>query len=316
MTRQISAAEVANMFSEGIEAEPRQTRAALMRARNQRFAETLAQRFKRNILGLAYACHPKRIAAVPALLAFVARDWCVGPAGLPDPEKALARPDGLCGLVHDLSPDTMLDAYARGVFASKHCGPLKYWAPAQRTCVDPARLKVNKNVQRLLRRGDFTVTFDFDFAAVALACAMPRPGHLPLTWLTQPMLTAFADLHDAGHAHSFEVWDKAGTLVGGGFGVAVGRVFVTESQFSCVSNASKVGFAELNRHLASWGFVLNDCKYHTPTLEGMGFAPLARAQYNRVLLDNLGFAAERQWRFAPAVNLQAQPPSAKLKRAA
>jgi leucyl/phenylalanyl-tRNA---protein transferase len=312
MQMQIAAPHVARLFSEGVEAEPPKTRAAQMRQRAKRFKETLGQRLTRNILGLAYALRPKRLADAPALLSFVARARLVGQAGLPDPEAALSRPDGLCGLAYDLSPGAMLDAYARGIFAWKHCGPLKLWAPAQRYCVTPTKLKVNKNVARLLRRGDFTVSFDRAFDSVVLACASRRPKRPPLTWLTPEMMIAFANLHDEGHAHSFEVWDKSGALVGGGFGVAVGRVFVTESQFSRVSNASKVGFTELNRCLAGWGFVLNDCKYYTPALEEMGFADMPRAEYNELLRDNLGFGKTGRWRFvAPPVAVPE-----KLKRAA
>ena len=138
MTRQIALAQVASLFSEGLEAEPPKTRAALTRQRAERFKETLRQRLTRNLLGLAYACQPKRVAGVPALLSFVARQWLIAPAGLPDPEIALSNPDGLCGLVRDLAPAAMLDAYARGIFAWKHCGPVKLWAPAQRYCLHPA----------------------------------------------------------------------------------------------------------------------------------------------------------------------------------
>ena len=314
MRMQISAAHVAGMFSEGLEADPPKTRTMLMRERASRFRETFSQRLTRNILGLAYALRPRRISDIPALLGFIARARVVGEAGLPDPETALARPDGLCGLARDLAPSAMLEAYARGIFAFKHCGPLKLWAPAQRFCMAPDKMKVNKNVARLLRRGDFSVTFDHAFDDVVLACAGRRPRRPPLTWLTPQMMTAFADLHDEGHAHSFEVWDKSGALVGGGFGVAVGRVFVTESQFSRVSNASKIGFTELNRCLSSWGFVLNDCKYHTPTLEEMGFSNMPRAAYNELLRDNLGYGKVGRWRFQTAAAIAAAPQH--LKRAA
>ena len=299
MASQIALSQVAAMFSERIEAEPPRSRATLQRRRALRFTETLTQRLTRNVLGLAYACHPERIRELPALMRFVARAWTSAPAGLPDSRHALAAPDGLCGLMRDLTPATLLDAYARGLYAWKHCGPLKYWAPAQRFSSHPAAVTGNKNVRRIMRRGDFSVTFDRDFESVLLACAGRRPKRPPLTWLTPQMMTAFADLYDEGHAHSFEVWDRDGKLVGGGFGIAVGRVFVTESQFSRVSNASKAGFAELNRHLADWGFVLNDCKHSTPVLEEMGFTALPRETYERLLVENLGFAKPGHWRCTP-----------------
>jgi leucyl/phenylalanyl-tRNA---protein transferase len=96
----------------------------------------------------------------------------------------------------------------------------------------------------------------------------------------------YTDLFDQGHAHSFEVWDADGKLVGGGYGVSVGRVFVTESQFSLAPNTSKMGFAVLNYHLAKWGYVLNDGKDFTPTIDSMGFRTILRAEYEHILAES------------------------------
>ncbi|MGZ5890108.1 MAG: leucyl/phenylalanyl-tRNA--protein transferase, partial [Hyphomicrobium sp.] len=95
-----------------------------------------------------------------------------------------------------------------------------------------------------------------------------------------------------GHAHSFEVWSEDGRLVGGGYGIAVGRIFFTESQFSRESNTSKMGFATLNHHLAKWGFLVNDGKQHTPVIEAMGFREIPRAEFE-ALLDEHGTAVVR-----------------------
>jgi leucyl/phenylalanyl-tRNA--protein transferase len=134
-----------------------------------------------------------------------------------------------------------------------------------------------------MRQGKYTVTFDRDFEGVIKTCAERREGRWHVTWITPRIMRAYAALYDAGHAHSFEVWNEAGQLVGGGYGVAVGGIFFTESQFSLEPNTSKLGFAVLNWHLAKWGYTLNDGKRVTPTILDMGFRLIPRAEFQRHL---------------------------------
>jgi leucyl/phenylalanyl-tRNA--protein transferase len=109
-----------------------------------------------------------------------------------------------------------------------------------------------------------------------------------LTWITPPIMRAYAELYDAGYVHSFEVWNKAGELVGGGYGVVLGGVFVIESQFSHASNTSKIGFSVLNWHLAKWGFLMCDNKLPTPATLQMGFRIIPRGEYLSDLARALG----------------------------
>jgi leucyl/phenylalanyl-tRNA--protein transferase len=141
--------------------------------------------------------------------------------------------------------------------------------------------RVEKTVRRLLRNGRFGVTFDRAFAEVVRGCASPRSGGTPLTWITPHVQALFAQAHADGHAHSVEVWE-GGTLVGGAFGLAVGRVFFTESQFHTARDASKIGFAVLNRHLQAWGFVCNDGKHPTRFLTDCGMLPMTREEFGAI----------------------------------
>lgn len=131
-------------------------------------------------------------------------------------------------------------------------------------------------------------------------------------------MAAYAEAFEAGDAHSFEVWSPSGDLVGGGFGVAYGRLFTTESQFSWAPNTSKIGFTVLNWHLARWGFVLNDGKQFTPTIDGMGFRPIPRAEFV-ALCDRHGRTPIRPGRWTPEADLatiSAWKPADEASRAA
>jgi leucyl/phenylalanyl-tRNA---protein transferase len=138
---------------------------------------------------------------------------------------------------------------------------------------------VSKRVRAIMRQSKYTVTFDQDFESVIVSCAGRRRGRWHLTWITPRIMHAYARLYDEGHVHSFEVWNNDGVLVGGGYGVAIGRAFIIESQFFREPNASKIGFAVLAWHLAQWGFVLCDNKWLTPTTEQMGFVTLPRQEF-------------------------------------
>lgn len=270
--------------------------------RPPRFQETPQEAARRIGLGIAYALRAKRIAGVPALLGFTARRLLTGDRRLPQASEALDLPDGLCGLVSDLDTPTLIEAYARGVYPFAHLGPLKWWSPRERMVLFFPEFHIAKRLRRQIRNDGVTVTFDTAFETVVQACAKPRTGKVPLTWITPRIMAAYADAFEAGDAHSFEVWDKAGDLVGGGFGLAYGALFTTESQFSWAPNTSKIGFTVLNWHLARWGFVLNDGKQFTPTIDGMGFRAIPRAEFV-ALCDRHGRGPGRAGRWSVEADL-------------
>jgi leucyl/phenylalanyl-tRNA--protein transferase len=244
-----------------------------------RFHETLEERARRWALGTAYALRPNRVRGVVPLLGFTALRLATGNRAMPHASDALDLPDGLCGLVSDLETGTLLEGYRRGIFPFCHLGPLKWWSPRERMVLFFPDLHIAKRLRRQIRNGGYRVTFDTDFDRVIRACARPRTGKVPLTWITPRIMRAYTAAFDAGYAHSFEVWNDKDQLAGGGFGLAYGRMFSTESQFSTEPNTSKIGFTVLNWHLAMWGFTLNDGKYFTPTIDGMGFHTIPRDMF-------------------------------------
>ena len=247
---------------------------------------SVAERLRQWLYGVAYALKPSRLSAVPNVLALTARHYCGFGSKrgvLPNPDSALRCPDGLAGICTDMSVATLRDAYARGLFPWSHIGPQKWWAPRERMALFIENFRMEKTIRRRLRQQEFTVTFDRDFAGVIEACAEPRPGRVPLTWIRADVIDAYSKAFDAGLAHSVEVWNEAGELVGGAYGLAVGRVFFTESQFTRQRDASKVGFAVLNCHLQRWGYVLNDGKHLTGYLSQLGFSLVPRPAFNALL---------------------------------
>lgn len=201
---------------------------------------------------------------------------------LPGAELALSEPNGLLAAGGSLRPNTLLGAYQHGIFPWYSRGqPLLWWAPNPRTVFWPAQFHVSRSLARTLARGEFSVSFDRDFAAVIHACGPARtpPGD---TWITPAMLRAYTALHALGHAHSVECW-RAGELVGGVYGVAVGQVFFGESMFSRMSNASKVALAVLCRQLVEWGYALMDCQMESAHLSSLGAQEISRPDFTRLL---------------------------------
>ncbi len=249
-------------------------RAALFRESPRDIAERIA-------LGLVWSAVPKRIERLPGLARVWLRDTFGGGVALPDPRAA--GKGGIAGIARDLSVETLLGAYSRTLYPWGHVGPFKWLSTDERCVLFFDELHIAKRLRRQMRQNEYRVTFDQDFEGVMAACAERRPGRWHLTWLRPKLMHAFADLYDAGHAHSFEVWNKDGALVGGGYGVAVNGVFFTESQFSRESNTSKMGFTLFNWHLKKWGFLLNDGKDPTPTINEMNFRMISRAELQAIL---------------------------------
>ncbi|XKE44259.1 leucyl/phenylalanyl-tRNA--protein transferase [Halomonas organivorans] len=200
------------------------------------------------------------------------------PVRFPPVSTALDEPGGLLAAGGNLSPAWLLTAYRHGIFPWYGEGqPILWWSPDPRMVLFPGEIRVRRSLAKRLRNGGFRVVADSAFDAVVAACAAPRHGQ-PGTWITDEMREAYGRLHALGAAHSVEVW-KAGELVGGLYGVALGPVFFGESMFSRVADASKVALVALARAMASEGGRLIDCQMHTAHLASLGARDIARAEF-------------------------------------
>lgn len=194
------------------------------------------------------------------------------------PDPALADPSGLLGVGGDLDPDRLLLAYRQGIFPWYPDGPVLWWSPDPRTVLWTDRLVVQRSLAKRVRQERYRLTLDRAFEEVVERCArVPRPGQNG-TWITPEMKAAYGQLHALGHAHSVEAWEGE-TLVGGLYGVAVGRLFAGESMFADRPDASKIAFVHLVRQLEAWGFPLVDCQVRTAHLERFGAEEMARDEY-------------------------------------
>lgn len=200
-------------------------------------------------------------------------------SGFPDPATALRVPNGLLAAGGDLQPERLLRAYQLGIFpwfdASQ---PPLWWTPDPRMVLVPDELHVSRSLRKVLAKTELQVSSDTDFAGVMGACAAPRAGSNG-TWITPDMLAAYRRLFELGYAHSVEVRDPVGELVGGLYGIALGKVFFGESMFSRSSNASKIAFVHLVRALAAGGFHLIDCQVANPHLESLGARNIPRREF-------------------------------------
>jgi leucyl/phenylalanyl-tRNA--protein transferase len=204
------------------------------------------------------------------------------PDAFPDPQRALREPDGLLAVGGDLAPERLLAAYRRGIFPWFEAGqPVLWWSPDPRAVLRPDELKVSTSLRKSLRSARLEITLDSAFAAVIRGCAQPRPRQRG-TWLTDEMVSAYERLHALGHAHSVEV-RRDGELVGGLYGVAIGRVFFGESMFSSVRDASKVALCHLVSEVRARGFELIDCQVHSPHLASLGARALPRPEFLRLV---------------------------------
>ncbi len=200
---------------------------------------------------------------------------------------------GILAIGGDLSPARLLLAYRSGIFPwFSQDEPIIWWAPNPRFVLYPEDIKVSKSMKQILRRKQFQITADQHFSEVISHCRhIPRPGQEG-TWITPDMQMAYQKLHEEGYAHSIEVWED-GELVGGLYGVSLGRCFFGESMFSRVSNASKAGFISLVLELQSRNFELVDCQVYTQHLASLGAKSIPRARFTQEIQQALDYPSFR-----------------------
>ena len=204
--------------------------------------------------------------------------WLEPDEPFPPVETALREPNGLLAAGADLSPARLLDAYARGIFPwfNEEEPPL-WWSPDPRMVVFASERRVTRSLRRVIRSGRFRVTMDTAFTDVVEGCAEPRLDQ-DGTWITPQIFEAYTALAKLGYAHSVETWDE-GELVGGLYGVAIGRMFFGESMFARRSDASKVAFVSMLAQLEAWGMPLVDCQVPTAHLASLGGREIPRSAF-------------------------------------
>jgi len=225
--------------------------------------------------------------------------WLRADIQFPPVEWATTDPNGLLAAGGDLSVARLLEAYRHGIFPWFSEGqPILWWSPDPRMVLLPAELKVSRSLAKTLRKSRFEVRADTVFRDVIENCRMPRRDQGG-TWITAPMVEAYCELHRAGVAHSVETW-LDGELVGGLYGVALGRAFFGESMFMRAADASKVALVTLVRQLERWGFGMIDCQMNTAHLASFGAREIPRAEFTRRLQELIHYApVPVPWRFAP-----------------
>lgn len=255
------------------------------RGASARADTSLAASLERAALGFAYWLKPQRIRNLPPLAAGVVGEMLRPGEPVPDVSRLRARPAGFAGVAHDLSTPTVLAAAARGFYPHGHVGPMKWWSPPVRAVMRLSDVHIAKRFRRTMRGSDFSLSFDRDFAGVMHACAARRSGHPHLTWITPRAKALYNRLHAEGHAHSVEVWDAEGKLVGGLFGLSVGPVFSALSMFHTANDASKIAIVGLYHHLSGWGFAAVDHQIMSPWVETLGGVNLSREDYVALLAE-------------------------------
>lgn len=199
------------------------------------------------------------------------------PDSFPDVAKALRDPDGLLAIGGNLTPERIILAYRRGIFPWYDEGqPIMWWSPDPRAVIFPDEFHVSRSLRRTLRKGTYTVSIDQCFNEVITNCANSRfeTG----TWITDEMLATYRQLHDLGHAHSVETW-RGNRLVGGMYGLAIGRIFFGESMYSAAPDASKVALARLVHLLQHTEVKLLDCQVVSDHLLTLGMRPIPRKSF-------------------------------------
>ena len=214
----------------------------------------------------------------------------------PPPEHSQA--DGLLAVGGDLSAERLLLAYQTGIFPwYSEDAPILWWSPDPRLVLYPDEFRVSKSLRKLIKKNVFQITLDTAFEQVMTTCAQIERPRQDGTWILDEMIEAYCRLHDLGYAHSVEVWHDD-EVVGGLYGVSLGRCFFGESMFSRMSNASKVALYALVEHLKTWQFDLIDCQITTEHLVRLGAREVPRALFLDELKNSLQFPTVKgKWTF-------------------
>lgn len=226
--------------------------------------------------------------------------WLHGNTDFPPLGQASAEYNGLLAAGGDLSLPRLLAAYRRGIFPwFNQEDPILWWSPDPRMVLFPAEFKLSRSLKKRLARSDYQVRVDTVFPQVMQECAAPRDGAAG-SWISDTMIAAYTALHEAGHAHSIETWmddaDGNATLVGGLYGVALGRVFFGESMFSRRTDASKIALAHLVRGLAVQDFGVIDCQMNTQHLASLGAREISRAAFAQLLDQHCERPCFSEWK--------------------
>jgi leucyl/phenylalanyl-tRNA--protein transferase len=286
------------LFSEGVEPNPAPPPAARRLRRQATLRETFGVRARRMMRVAAWLAQPRRLADAPAALALLLRGRLAMPGSLPDPRVALVGADGLAGLARDLAPAAMMEAYGKGLAPSASLGPIAWHSRCQRYVAAPAALARDARLRNRAEAAGWSVTFDREIDLVLVRCGRPRDSG-PI--MPARLLDAFAALFDAGFAHCFCVRDDRGEAIGGGFGVAVGGVFIIEGAFETKTGAAAFGFSHLNERLSARHFSLVECAPAAARLDGGLFGAMAREDFLAALALHMDGENIGRWRSDAAV---------------
>ena len=205
--------------------------------------------------------------------------WLENIERFPPLELALREPNGLLCAGGDLTPQRLVMAYLKGIFPWYSPGePILWWSPDPRMVLFPAEFKLSRSLRKTLRKANYRVRLDTRFKAIIEACARTSRKDQAGTWITPEIQAAYVKLHELGYAHSVETWldDR---LVGGLYGIAIGKMFYGESMFAHATDASKIALAHLVRFLADNGFGLIDCQMNTTHLASLGARDIPRSEF-------------------------------------
>ena len=208
------------------------------------------------------------------------------------PPVNFARRDGLLAYGGKLEPLWIIEAYSRGIFPWYNSDePILWWSPNPRSVFHVNDVKISKSMKKFIKKSDFKVTFDRDFFGVIESCAKTREE----TWISDKFIETYGKLHQMGIAHSVEVWSED-RLVGGLYGLNIGKMFFGESMFSIETNASKLALIELSEFLKKKEYEIIDCQVHNSHLESLGAKEIQREKFIEILNEQIQKPAEyKKW---------------------